>query len=132
MPELPPWLILTSAWNSQFSHSSTIQKRWLAGPSPTISPFLALQLCGFSLAFQPSSVFPSNMLFQPSWANADAAQRAIARGRNDRSRIRMPILSLIRSGRGFLRTGTKTPAENHLDEQMIGAAGNADAHAKVE
>src|SRR4051812_375712 len=66
MPELPLWLSFTSARNSQFSHSRSIQKRWLAGPSPVRTPFTTFQLSGCSLAFQPFSVLPSNMLIQPS------------------------------------------------------------------
>src|ERR1035441_7102473 len=64
--ELPEWFSFTSARNSQFSHSRVIQKRWLAGPSPVMAPSTTFQLPGFSLACQPSRVFPSNMLIQPS------------------------------------------------------------------
>src|SRR6266496_5041783 len=53
IPELPPSLIFTSALNSQFSHSRTIQNRWLASPSPVMHPSRTVQLSGRSLAFQP-------------------------------------------------------------------------------
>src|ERR1700722_8516996 len=66
MPEFPPWLILTSALNSQLTHFSFIQNKWLAGPSPVMAPFLTVQDSGCSFAFQPSRVEPSNIGIQSS------------------------------------------------------------------
>src|SRR5271166_3257678 len=82
MPELPPWLIFTSALNSQFTHFSFIQNRWLAGPSPVMAPFFTVQDSGRSFAFQPSRVEPSNIGFHSS-ALCRAARARVDIARKD-------------------------------------------------
>src|SRR5271154_3004098 len=82
MPELPPWLIFTSALNSQLTHFSFIQNKWLAAPSPGMAPFLTVHDSGRSLAFQPSSVEPSNMGFHSS-ALCLAERTTVDRARKD-------------------------------------------------
>src|SRR5690242_6166781 len=97
MPEFPPSLIFTSALNSQFVHWRTIQNKWLASPSPTIIPSLAVQDSGFWLAFQPSRVFPSNILIQP----LSAADRREAESRPKKMRAK-PVANFFISIIGIL------------------------------
>src|ERR1700691_1628645 len=66
IPEFPMCPIFTSALNSQFTHFSVIQNRWLSGPSPVMAPSFTVHDSGCSLAFQPLSVEPSNIGFQSS------------------------------------------------------------------
>src|SRR6478672_169065 len=112
MPELPLWLSLTSARNSQSSHSRPIQKRWLTGPSPTIAPSTTFQLSGRSLAFQPSRVLPSNMLIQPSlpgvgaWAHTGPTITARDNAVHTNVIIRF-MGDILSNGRRMHRTGLR-------------------------
>src|SRR4051794_28683508 len=103
MPEFPPSLIFTSALNSQFLHSRSVQNRWLLSPSPTIVPSLALQDSGFSFAFQPISVFPSNILIHPlSCAERTEIERT---PRPRTAKAFTQIMGTIVSRSTFLMTG---------------------------
>src|SRR5205807_1817794 len=82
---------------SQSAHSWTIQKRWLASPSPVMAPSRTVHDSGFWLAFQPLRVLPSNMLIQPS---LPAAERAAGKNKTVarmRVFIAAPGLPLYRS-----------------------------------
>src|SRR5262245_5206095 len=82
MPEFPPFEIFTSALTSRFSHSRCFQNGYFPSPPRLMHPSFTVQASGFSLAFQPSRVLPSNMEIHPSLSAAQSAAAAIINNAN--------------------------------------------------